>query len=111
LQISRMPRITKLDGELVVQAICSPGERPIVLLDGPIIRIRPIPASTEVIVDVNESIAGFRSATIVDTQGRSVLDAATSKTISLAGLADGVYTIIVTTTAGQWVSPLVIANN
>jgi hypothetical protein len=111
LQISRTPRITKLDGELVVQAICSPGERPIVLLDGPIIRIRPIPASTEVIVDVNESIAGFRSATIVDMQGRSVLDAATSKTISLAGLADGVYTIIVTTTAGQWVSPLVIANN
>lgn len=108
LQISRTPRITRIPGQLVVRAICSPGERPIVLLDGPIVRMRPFPASTDVIIDVDESVTALVATSILDMQGRTVVDAATSKTINLTGLTEGFYTVVVTTTAGQWVRPLMI---
>ena len=107
-QISRTPRITKLPGWLVVQAICHPVSRPLTLLDGPVVRVRPLPASTSLMIDVDESLAPITSSRIYDVHGRIVVESERERVLNIQTLAEGIYSIVVTTPAGQWVGSVVV---
>jgi hypothetical protein len=108
IQISRTPRITKVPGWLVVKAICHPVSRPITLLDGPVVRIRPLPVSTSLMIDVDESLAPIVSSRIYDVHGRIVKESEREQVLDVQTLAEGVYSIVVTTPAGQWVGSVVV---
>jgi hypothetical protein len=108
IQISRTPRITRIPGTLVVQAICYPGSRPIMLIDGPIVRVRPMPASTDVTIEVDSGAGVLESVFIYDVHGRMIVKSREGSAIDIRMLPDGVYTIVAETTAGQWIGPLVI---
>lgn len=108
IQISRTPRITRIPGTLVVQAICYPRSRPITLIDGPVVRVRPMPASTHITVDVDPKIGIYESAVIYDVHGRTIVHTHDGAAIDVSTLTDGVYTILVETSAGQWIGPLLI---
>jgi hypothetical protein len=108
IQISRTPRIKRIPGTLVVQAICYPGSRPIMLIDGPVVRVRPMPASTDVTIEVDSSAGVLESVFIYDVHGRMLVKSREGSAIDIRMLPDGVYAIVAETTAGQWIGPLVI---
>lgn len=108
LQIPRTPRITRVPGWLVVQAICYPGSRPITLLDEPVIRVRPLPASTTVSIEIDKAVGGIQSLQIYDVQGRVVAESESENNIDVQHLAEGIYSIVITTTSGRWAGPVVV---
>ena len=108
IRISRTPRVTKIDGELVVQAICYPGSRPIILLDKPMVQIRPNPANNDVAVHVNSIAGHITSVTISDVQSRIVYTGDNVSLINVSPVPSGVYTVTVVTTQGRWTGMLVI---
>lgn len=108
IQISRTPRITKLPGWLVVQAICHPVTRPITLLDGPVVRVSPLPASTSLVIHVDDSVAPVALSRIYDVHGSIVLESGGEQVLDVQNLSEGIYSIVVITPAGQWVGPVVV---
>lgn len=108
LQVDRKPLVTDIPGLLVVQAICYPGSRPITLLDAPLIRVRPQPASDGVTVDLHPTIGSISALEVRDVQGRIVAHSEGAVHIGTQHVADGVYQLVVTTTAGSWVGSIVV---
>lgn len=108
LKVDRKPLVTDIPGVLIVQSICYPGSRPITLLDAPLVLVRPQPASDVVRVDVHSAVGSVLSLTLVDVQGRVVAYCEGGSTLTTSEVSDGVYELVVLTTAGPWLGPMVI---
>ncbi|MBM4178035.1 MAG: hypothetical protein FJ211_01715 [Ignavibacteria bacterium] len=105
LQISRKPRITRRDGQLTVKGICYPGSRAIVFIDGPIMRVRPQPASEHIVLDVHERAGTLELVQLYDLHGR-IVRTSTESVLDVQGLGTGLYLLVGTTTGGRWASPV-----
>ena len=59
-------------------------------------------------IDVDESLAPITSSRIYDVHGRIVVESERERVLNIQTLAEGIYSIVVTTPAGQWVGSVVV---